>query len=74
MRRLLGVDSIWRKMGLVGLEFAGWVGRARNVGDGLRFLLNKAFSFFPGRNPRPRALMDLGTNGTQSEMASNTQL
>lgn len=29
---------------------------------------------YPGRNPRPRALMDLGMNGAQSEMVSNTQL
>lgn len=62
-------------MGLLGPEFSGWVGWASNAGDGLHFLLNKAFSpHLSGRNPRPRALMDLGMNGAQSEMVSNTQL
>lgn len=31
-------------------------------------------STFPKRNPRPRALMDLGMIGAQPEMASNTGL
>lgn len=38
-------------------------------------LLNKASSpHLPQKNPELRALMDLGTNGAQSEMASNTGL
>lgn len=39
-----GWDSIWRKIGPVNLEFSGWVGWARNAGDGLLFLPNKSFS------------------------------
>lgn len=45
------------------------------AGGGQPLLLNKASSpHLPQKNPEPRALMDLGTNGAQSEMASNTGL
>lgn len=61
-----------KKIGLLGPEFSGWVGWARNAC--ISCSTKHSAPIYPGRNPRPGALMDLGMNGTQSEMVSNTQL
>lgn len=43
------------------LEFSGWVGWARNAGDGLLFLLNKAFSpHLPRKKPQAQGFDGFG--------------
>lgn len=52
----------------------GWAGPAMLEMACIFCLTKHSALIYPGRNPRPRALMDLGMNGAQSEMVSNTQL
>lgn len=63
------------KIGWPGVLWSCRIGSAGEAGVGLPFLLNKASGpHRPQKNPRPRALMDLGMNGAQPEMASNAGL
>lgn len=56
-----GWGSIWRKIGLLGPEFSRWVGWARNAGEGLHFLLNKAFSpRLPRKKPQAQGFDGFG--------------
>lgn len=49
------------KIGPVNLKFSGWVGWARNAGDGLLFLPNKAFSpHLPRKKPQAQGFDGFG--------------
>lgn len=52
----------------------GWAGPGMLEVACVFCLTKHSAPIYPGRSPRPRALMDLGMNGAQSEMACNTQL